>query len=84
MLKFGPKQPSVKSPQDVKLCKTCKHFVPDSKLFSNFQYGKCRLFGEIDPVTGETKFNYASLVRKYENECGEQGLLHAVEISESM
>ena len=71
MLKFNPKKPA----NSVKPCKTCKHFI-NSGPFSNITYGRCKLFGEIDTIDGTIIYNYASLVRKYEETCGEKALLH--------
>lgn len=78
MLEFGPKQTLLaKSPTDVKICKTCAHFVRQPGLFPDASYGRCRLFGAIDLVTGEKELKYASIVRKYEADCGQDGRLHA-------
>ena len=43
-----------------KLCKDCKYFIADKQ--------KCKYFNDIDLVTGQKTFNYASIMREYD--CG--------------
>jgi hypothetical protein len=35
--------------------------------------GKCNLFGEINIISGEVEYDYASLVRMSESKCGNKG-----------
>jgi len=58
-------------------CRKCKHFLPD-KTFDNensqLTFGRCSYFGIKDLVTGEIKYNYASVCRlPYAGECGQYG-----------
>ena len=46
-----------------KICKDCKYFIGDTK--------KCQYFYETDLVTGENTYKYAEIMRKYDDECGE-------------
>ena len=60
-----------------KLCLNCKHFIGH---FSNLPinhsiHGKCKLFGEIDLITGEIVYDHAKFVRSQEFQCGENGKL---------
>ena len=48
-----------------KLCKNCAHFISNG---NNPEYSKCELFGNINLVTGETRYKYADLCRS--SECG--------------
>ena len=67
---------------DPKLCVNCKHF---RGTFFMDRFGKCSKFpvvNEVDDylVTGvkksnEIDYNYCSIVRKYNPECGPQGKL---------
>jgi hypothetical protein len=46
----------------VKLCKKCKHFIPNKD--------RCQLFGNMDLVTGDMEYNYASSERVENGNCG--------------
>lgn len=46
-----------------KICKDCKYFIGDTK--------KCQYFSETNLVTGEKTYKYAEIMRKYDDECGE-------------
>jgi hypothetical protein len=48
-----------------KICKDCKYFIGDTK--------KCQFFSETNLVTGEKTYKYAEIMRKYDDECGEDG-----------
>ena len=67
MFKFKPS--TAVQIKDLKICKTCRHFIPQSA-------GLCSLFGKIDPVTGEKTFFNARIIREYEPECGPEGRAH--------
>jgi hypothetical protein len=45
-----------------KICKDCKYFIGNER--------KCKYFNDIDLVTGQKTFNYASIMR--DNECGKE------------
>ena len=67
-----------------KLCVNCKFFK--SEFFSSKEFGKCKMFPIIKEdetflVTGVVKkqiieYQYCSIVRKYKEECGEEGKLY--------
>ena len=46
-----------------KLCKDCKHYIGDNR--------ECRIFNDVDVVTGKVTYDYAKLVRGDEKKCGE-------------
>lgn len=47
------------------VCKTCKYFEPLTNSSDKIKYGKCLNFGEIDVITGEKTFLYASTARNF-------------------
>lgn len=53
------------------VCKDCAHFLPNKDRTDEF--GKCRLFGDKNIVTGETKYNYADLSRLNNDLCNITG-----------
>jgi hypothetical protein len=70
---------------DQKLCVNCIFFTKD--FLSKNRYGKCSFFlvdnsdNNYHLVDGSTKvdpptYHYCSTARKYENMCGEEGLLY--------
>ena len=46
-----------------KICKDCKYFIADQK--------KCQYFNDVDLVTGTKTYKYASIMRDYDDNCGE-------------
>jgi hypothetical protein len=62
------------------ICINCKYFIkhwpdyPDEPQ-DNSNYGKCKLFGNLDLITGETTYNYAKSVRNDSTQCGTSGKL---------
>jgi hypothetical protein len=64
---------------ELPLCINCKYFLehktnyPFDDIQDDSLYGKCSIFGEIDLVTGEKKYLYASTCRSCENLCGKNG-----------
>ena len=70
-----------------KLCVGCKFFKTDFPFSFNKEFGKCTQFPKIIDedsnflVTGIKKkqkieYQYCSIVRKYENKCGQEGKLY--------
>lgn len=64
--KFSPRQPTPATP---KTCVTCKHFIRDDPAI-DARLGKCRLFGEMDMVSGVVRYNFAANCRQFDEECG--------------
>lgn len=62
------------------LCVNCTHFIrhPESQ-FSNSQskventLSRCKLFGEMNIISGELEYDYAIIVRTSDNKCGNSG-----------
>jgi len=50
------------------LCINCKHFIPNVPY--NSLLGRCKMFGDVDLITGDISYNTASLCRKYDHFCG--------------
>ena len=46
----------------VKICKSCKFYEPNRE--------RCKLFGNIDLVTGIVEYNFASAERRDQGQCG--------------
>ena len=65
--------------KDLPVCINCVHFIEDKTNYpydpppNDEKYGKCKLFGKQDMVTGNIKYEYASLSRENEKKCGEKG-----------
>jgi hypothetical protein len=59
-----------------KLCINCIHFIEDK---SNYQppddtlYGKCKMFGEQNIITGEVENDLATMCRYDNTKCGING-----------
>ena len=68
-----------------KLCIDCKFFIKDY-FFTPNSFGKCALFSKLKKndnylVDGskkyeKTEYSYCSIVRRYEDRCGEEGRLY--------
>lgn len=62
-----------------KLCIQCKHFMKDWSPYGedldHANYGKCKLFGELNLITGDNKYEYAKFVRNNQSQCGISGTL---------
>lgn len=50
------------------VCKDCIHFVKPSH--NDIELGKYKLFGKKNIISGEILYDYASLCRDNETECG--------------
>ena len=65
--------------KDFPLCINCVHFIRHETNYpydpppSDENYGKCKLFGKQNMVTGEINNEYAVLCRENEKKCGEDG-----------
>ena len=55
-------------------CINCVHFTQNEQL--NVDYAKCKKFGRMDLVSGEIKYDYASLCRNFDDKCGEKGFFY--------
>jgi len=60
-------------PPPIKMCRMCKHFIPPEGETPDLMKGKCRLFYEINPVTGEYIQSFAIHSRLRNEECGVSG-----------
>jgi len=60
-------------------CINCVHFIKDTSNYpydpppNDKRYGKCKLFGYQNMVTGDINNEYAMECRNNENKCGEKG-----------
>jgi hypothetical protein len=53
------------------VCIQCKHF--ENPFLQDPKFGKCLKFGKKDLLTGKIEYDYADLVRKYNDKCGVNG-----------
>ena len=67
-------------------CINCIHFIehktnyPYDDLSNDKKYGKCKIFGEKNLVTGEIEYNYAFESRKHQTLCGINGKYFVVKL----
>ena len=65
--------------KDLPACINCVHFIPHETNYpydpppNDKEYGKCKLFGKQNMVTGTINYEYAVLCRENEQKCGEKG-----------
>ena len=52
-------------------CINCVHFITDHP--NNHVFAKCKLFGQMDIVTGSISYDYAKMCRENESKCGLNG-----------
>ena len=64
--------PNIKN-MDYPICKTCIHFLTEKRPTGSEEFGKCKLFGEKNILTGEIKYDYAELCRLNNNKCNITG-----------
>lgn len=57
---------------NIKFCKNCKHFIPPVDNNINLEYGYCKLYTDVNLVSGEKYFRKASSVRVFNSECGKE------------
>lgn len=63
---------------DLPICINCRHLIqPDTNYAESpdYEFAKCRMFGNVDLVTGETRYEYASICRTTRFFCGVNGTL---------
>lgn len=51
------------------ICKNCKFYKPDPTYYLS----RCEKFGEKNIFTGKITYDYASLMRNSESDCGQEG-----------
>lgn len=58
------------------VCFNCAHFIeyknnyPYDALPDSKEFGKCKMFGEIDLITGTIEYDYAKNCRQDTKKCG--------------
>jgi hypothetical protein len=62
---------------DSPICSNCKYYKP-SYTYSEYEQktGHCKLFGEVDIVSGEVSYDSIYMCRRDENKCGFDGKLY--------
>lgn len=54
-------------------CKNCKHYKLDFSILPNYQFGRCKIYGNKDLITNKISYTYATTVRKNDDMCGLEG-----------
>ena len=60
-------------------CLNCLHFIkhtnnyPYDPVPSNTEYGMCKMFGEMNMITGAIEYDYAKHCREDNSKCGKLG-----------
>lgn len=62
-----------KNISSVKVCKNCKNYVANGE--------RCKLFGNMNIVTGYKEYNMASFERSQSGNCGPEGKFYNATIS---
>lgn len=56
-------------------CKNCKNFYLDNQSSNNFEFGLCKLFYDVNLITG-IKNNILAFDARYNGECGKIGYFY--------
>jgi hypothetical protein len=43
-------------------CKNCKHYKLDFSILPNYQFGRCKIYGNKDLITNKINYTYATTV----------------------
>ena len=56
-------------------CFNCAHFIKykDPNPSNDEEFGKCKMFGTMNLVSGKAKYEYASICRDNDKQCGKKG-----------
>jgi hypothetical protein len=57
---------------NILFCKNCKNFIPPSDKSIPMEKGTCKLFTDINLVTGEKIYRSASSARVFNSDCGKE------------
>jgi hypothetical protein len=68
---------------EVPICANCVHFIEDvnnypyDSLPNNERYGRCKLYGEKNIITGEIKYDFAFICRSEPTKCRKLGHMYS-------
>jgi len=57
---------------NILFCKNCKNFIPPIDTNTPLDRGTCKLFTDINLVTGEKIYRSASSARVFNSDCGKE------------
>jgi hypothetical protein len=63
-------------------CINCAHFIHDKTNKNDEKYGKCKLFGKKNTITGEIKYIYALYCRDDYEMCGKYANLYVSKLDD--
>ena len=55
-------------------CVNCLHFISDRP--NNHVFARCKMFGEMDVITGSINYDFAKLSRESDSKCGVNGTFY--------
>ena len=64
---------------NILVCINCMNFIKDTNNYpydpppSDTKYGKCKVFGQKNFITGEIEYDYAYNCRTNDKQCGQNG-----------
>jgi hypothetical protein len=75
---FSTKLPTIRN-SNFPICANCIHFIEDKTNYPyepapNDKYARCKLFGQVNIVTGEINYDFASFCREDSKRCGLTGV----------
>lgn len=61
------------------ICSNCLHFIEHKNNYpyslpDSSEYGRCKMFGYVDIISGQIEFDFAKHCRNDINKCGNNGL----------
>ena len=62
-------------------CANCAHFIDDT---THITYARCKMFGEMDLVSGKIKYKFADFSRGPYQPCGITGKLFQKKVDEAV
>lgn len=75
---YGSQHLPIITNQNLPLCIQCRNFIPHTTYYPyedppTDNYGKCKMFGEQNVVTGQIEYRYASTCRSGSSLCNISG-----------
>jgi hypothetical protein len=58
------------------VCAKCVHYDEFDHHNPIPEYSRCKKFGKMDLVSGQIKYDYASICRDNDDKCGEKGFFY--------
>ena len=70
--------------EPIHFCMDCKYFLPDKDLDNahNIEFGRCKLFYDLNVLSGARKYEFASICRSNQSMCGHKAKYYEMENEE--